>query len=882
MSLSDISDLTELSSEEDAPTARPTPKSRKQSKEYKIKNVLRAPRTTQYTTKSLYDQIIDNAIDLDPEYQRDVVWSDEKQSGLVDSILRNYYMPPIIFAVSFQDDGSERRTCIDGKQRLTSIQKFLDGQIPHKDSFTNEKLWYKSSAQNPRRKLLPQQLRTLFANKQVVCVEYSDLTDNQEREIFQRVQLGVALTPAERLQAIVGPWPSLIRDIQSHILGEDGLEGYLNWGHARGRDFQCLATIGYLIENSSKPGIPTSKVLEKWLHQTDPVRPTLVADLQETFRIFVMLARDKQYSSSLNSPARVSPIEFVMIGILIYKKRASLSLTQLTSAIEKMRKDVRASEKDIRANSRVTKLMMDFINKRLKVSELKKDGEGDRPASIIARSVKPSAKRKRPAESSDEESEAESPPPRKVTTGVSAKAGSDSSRQSVTKKSTSPVITTATAVKRSADAPATRSGRLESRSTMASQKPLPPPLRIPAARSTQAAVPTPTQDKAVTPAIAAPQIPKTSISPTTNQPAPPSSTPMTALKPPPPLPVSAGPPPTPTRENAPQSSLHPVTKAESVGPSLPTADPRLQSSSVHSPLANATADRLAPIRAAKAALLGSSSGRESPSGVNLGVVNGVGSGPQGAQDFRAASRSSTPQQPPIRNAYSSWSQPSQAHADVPQVPQDLQRLPPQPSHIVQQASLNHTQDSFGRPYLLTEETSANFSDARNGSHHPRSPLFYQEPRPLSPVSHRHPRAQHQLQQQSGSVPGHGPGRPPLPLPPSSARSQQPPPGAYAPRAHTGANTLPPRPPPEVRRASTLPYPPHQLPPSGPYTESDRREPGSERRQSFSDQRASSVLGSGAYDYDRWDRDRVRDRDWNYPPPSRPRAERPLGRGRGRG
>ncbi|KAI6144252.1 hypothetical protein BKA82DRAFT_4330975 [Pisolithus tinctorius] len=411
MSLSDISDLTELSSEEDAPTARPTPKSKKQSKEYKIKNVLRAPRTTQYTTKSLYGmyyQIIDNAIDLDPEYQRDVVWSDEKQSGLVDSILRNYYMPPIIFAVSFQDDGSERRTCIDGKQRLTSIQKFL---------------WYKSSAQNPRRKLLPQQLRTLFANKQVVCVEYSDLTDNQEREIFQRVQLGVALTPAERLQAIVGPWPSLIRDIQSHILGEDGLEGYLNWGHARGRDFQCLATIGYLIENSSKPGIPTSKVLEKWLHQTDPVRPTLVADLQETFRIFVMLARDKRYSSSLNSPARVSPIEFVMIGILIYKKRASLSLTQLTSAIEKMRKDVRASEKDIRANSRVTKLMMDFINKRLKVSELKKDGEGDRPASIIARSVKPSAKRKRPAESSDEESEAESPPPRKVTTAVSSKAG---------------------------------------------------------------------------------------------------------------------------------------------------------------------------------------------------------------------------------------------------------------------------------------------------------------------------------------------------------------------------------------------------------------------------------------------------------------------------
>lgn len=874
MSLSDISDLTDLSSEEEVPTTKPTPKSKKQSKEYKIKNVLRAPRTTQYTTKSLYDQIIDNSVDLDPEYQRDVVWSDEKQSGLIDSILRNYYMPPIIFAVSFQDDGSERRTCIDGKQRLTSIQKFIDGQIPHKDSFTNEKLWYKSSAQNPKRKLLPSHLRTLFANKQVVCVEYNDLTDDQEREIFQRVQLGVALTPAERLQAIVGPWPAVIRDIQSHILGEDGLEGYLDWGHARGRDFQCLATVGYLIENSSKPTIPTSKALEKWLHRTDPVRPTLIADLQETFRIFVILARDKRYSSSLNSPARVSPIEFVMIGMLIYKKRASLSLTQLSSAIEKMRKDVRASEKDIRANSRVMKLMMDFINKRLKVSELRKDGEGDRPASIVGRSTKPSAKRKRSTETSDEGSETDPAPPLKVTTAASSRAGSSSSRRSIAQKSSSPAITTTTTAKNSTNPPATQPG---SQTMVASQKPLPPTLRTSALRSTQPAVPSPTQGRAVTSMMAAPPIPRPLVSPTTSQSAPPSSTPITASKAPSPLSVSVGP--------------------SSVGPPLPTADPRLRSPSVHGPLANATTgDRLAPIRAAKAALQGPSSKHESPSGVNLGVANGDGV-PQGVQDFRGTSRSLTPQQPPTRSVHSTSLQPSQSHANVSWPPQDGQRssanLPPRPSHAVQQASLNYTQDSFGKPRLLTEEPSANFPDVRNSSHRPHSPLFYRDSHSQSPVSHQHQRAQPSYQQQSGSIQGHGMSRqlPPPPQGPSSARTQYPPSSAYVPHAHTGVNMLPPRPPPEVQRSATLPYPNHRLPPGGPYAESDRRwsGSGSERRQSSNDQRSSPTLGSGAYDHDysgvrsrEWDRDRVRDRDWNYPPPSRPRAERPPGRGRGRG
>lgn len=51
--------------------------------------------------------------------------------------------------------------------------------------FTNEKLWYKSNATNTKRKLLSQHLRTQFANKQIVCVEYTGLDSDQEREIFQ-------------------------------------------------------------------------------------------------------------------------------------------------------------------------------------------------------------------------------------------------------------------------------------------------------------------------------------------------------------------------------------------------------------------------------------------------------------------------------------------------------------------------------------------------------------------------------------------------------------------------------------------------------------------------------------------------------------------------
>lgn len=84
--------------------------------------------------------IHEGVIDLNPSYQRgntsplafmeafsnslrllDVVWPEAKQIGLIDSIFRNFYIPPIVFAVQRDDEGEEVRICVDGKQVCSSI-----------------------------------------------------------------------------------------------------------------------------------------------------------------------------------------------------------------------------------------------------------------------------------------------------------------------------------------------------------------------------------------------------------------------------------------------------------------------------------------------------------------------------------------------------------------------------------------------------------------------------------------------------------------------------------------------------------------------------------------------------------------------------------------
>ncbi|KAH9939610.1 uncharacterized protein BXZ73DRAFT_17944, partial [Epithele typhae] len=333
-----------------------------------VENQLVNYRLTTYTTKSLYGNRASRAlIPRSSYYCLDVVWTRKQQCGLIDSLLRNFYIPPLVFAVTTNPDGTQTRACIDGKQRLTSI-KLGTG----KSYFRYEAKLDKGA------KRLPKYLTQVFFNKQVPCIEYEGLTNDQEREIFQRVQLGMALTLAgtpptsrarpaplimhlERMQALAGPRPSLIREVHSLILGEDGFGKDLDWGMDRGSDFRCLASVIYLIEHYPRPTFPTTVQLINWLQQDDNVTHQLRKGILETFTVFVRLVKSKKYNMAFSKPSRVSPIEFTMIGVLIHLCKDTHSLVQISQTIWKMRVHVRQKFTAVRQNSKVSRAMFDFI-----------------------------------------------------------------------------------------------------------------------------------------------------------------------------------------------------------------------------------------------------------------------------------------------------------------------------------------------------------------------------------------------------------------------------------------------------------------------------------------------------------------------------------------
>ena len=172
--------------------------------------------------------------------------------------------------------------------------------------------------------LLPEKYRRLFSNKQIVCIEYMDINDRDEREIFQRVQLGMALTPAEKLAVIKSSRADFIRQLQSTFF-KDSSSPFttLAWDRSRGTDFRCLATILWCLDRfSQSPSFlaNTGSIIqiESWLSaKQQSLSPQFKSDVTAGFSFLeaMLNSNDPTIMAPFNAiesgrETKVSPIEF--------------------------------------------------------------------------------------------------------------------------------------------------------------------------------------------------------------------------------------------------------------------------------------------------------------------------------------------------------------------------------------------------------------------------------------------------------------------------------------------------------------------------------------------------------------------------------------------
>lgn len=407
-----VTSVSELSEDEDADTGSKASTDRiaKQTGSTRVLDlghVLRAPRAAQYSTRAVYSMVKDEIVDLEPEYQRGFVWSIDKQSALIESIMRHFYVPPVMLSVQQSKDPKDETTyvCIDGKQRISSICAFLDNQIPLREPSTGYKFWYKEDPANGKTLALTAAQRRKFDNEQLTIVEFEGLTDETERDLFRRVQMGVTLSAAEKLGAHLGAWPEFIRQMVKRYMEPTPSLVHDESGNSfllvhRGKDYLFMSQMALLILYSDidhyLPLVSTIETFFKRNIDSDPSR-TFRQYMQRTLKRYLALATHPRYGAcikpeiQLNNLGRhvtkpLSPVEFVHIGLLIFKF-PDASVSQLFELVQGFKEHLRAQPKE----AKFTRAMATTIHRYINTAKLGAD-------------VEPSAHSSRPKRARQEES----------------------------------------------------------------------------------------------------------------------------------------------------------------------------------------------------------------------------------------------------------------------------------------------------------------------------------------------------------------------------------------------------------------------------------------------------------------------------------------------
>lgn len=170
----------------------------------------------------------ENSPYIQPHFQRDFLWDEEKQSRLIESAILRIPLP--VFYLAEREDG--KIVIVDGLQRLTTFRRYLNGELELK-GVTNKSLEGKKFEDLPYR--FQDRVESTNLTMYVLDPRVPELA---RLEIFERVNGGVPLTRQQMRNALFdGP---AARWLHEQADSENFLEvttGSLNKKTMRDREF---------------------------------------------------------------------------------------------------------------------------------------------------------------------------------------------------------------------------------------------------------------------------------------------------------------------------------------------------------------------------------------------------------------------------------------------------------------------------------------------------------------------------------------------------------------------------------------------------------------------------------------------------------------------
>lgn len=165
---------------------------------------------------------------LDPDFQREFVWNDKKQSRLIESILMRIPLP--VFYVA--EDSEGRLIVVDGRQRLTTLKRFINDDLALS-------LEDRQDLHGRKFKDLEVRLQNRVEDCQLLFYIIDHAVPERARlDIFERVNGGEVLTRQQMRNAIYnGPGTQFLKEEASTELFKNATGHSLDVKKMQDREF---------------------------------------------------------------------------------------------------------------------------------------------------------------------------------------------------------------------------------------------------------------------------------------------------------------------------------------------------------------------------------------------------------------------------------------------------------------------------------------------------------------------------------------------------------------------------------------------------------------------------------------------------------------------
>ncbi|MBN3754485.1 DUF262 domain-containing protein [Paraburkholderia sp. Tr-20389] len=170
------------------------------------------------TIRQIYDMFVEGAIFVPPEYQRQFVWDEARESELIESIFLGIPVPSLFMATN--PDATWE--IVDGVQRLSTIAHFVGdsskllGTINRKAPLGVAGLEKLSALNDLTFSELPKSMQLMFMTRPIRVTVLNDKSDlNVRFDLFERLNTGGVLLTNQEIRNCIyrGPFNDSLRKI---------------------------------------------------------------------------------------------------------------------------------------------------------------------------------------------------------------------------------------------------------------------------------------------------------------------------------------------------------------------------------------------------------------------------------------------------------------------------------------------------------------------------------------------------------------------------------------------------------------------------------------------------------------------------------------------